>query len=1384
MTTIGRGAIVLRPGRDPVDDERILTVLVTTEGVEVYDHAGGPDPQALVDVVSNLDGAGEVGSGHLAITALPATPSDAFDGLTVQVGDAGTVLRVRQADPFGPEAGPTLSDLDLTLTDPGAGESLVIAGSVTLHLGNDELVLQAMLDGDGRLRFVMSDARAIELPAQSSLEVTELEVGNDLDDPWEGLLALYTFDEQPDPDAEVDLVVHDRSLVVDGDGALDPVDLVGRVSPASDDRPRGVATGGGGGLRSPEVAAKLSAMGGGGGAHQTDEVTVEAWIINRAAPPNDRKPARIVSLSHSHDTRNLTLGLDKVPSSGETLYEGRLRTTTSTDGTPGIISSRPQPLDRPTMVVMTRGRTTPTDEDAGRIYVDGTDATLAEGSGDRRGGFKNWEPFHLMLGNEDGVDRAWDGEFLRVAIYNRELSADEVRQRHQASVRYAGSLQIPRMPMPFDRVFPVAITPSSASPNGRLQTALDASVGPLAIAPGFTVDQVVLSWPDPAGIEAGAEVTGTAVVSLWGEVFDVQLRLTRQALYLTAADPGRRTIDLGQGRGNEPIGRIQIDGLTIRADRRANEPGWTITADGDVRVLGFAPPLDQAFPLEVFLHEGEVMAGSRPAAADLPLPFFDDVAFAAVDLRYRLTGANRWSIEADDDRPDRRGVVLPLLGRDLALVPAPVEAGKAPTGLSWSRSDAASSRPVGVTDPAALTLRPNPRWETQAPFWAVDLLATLALGPATGAEPDIARLDLTLADGALERDPQPTPNRLTLTGQVALRHHDDTLLTGSWRRGAAGGFRVDGGRFRLYPSWSTVLVDAEAVLGIAADGTIHSRPAGSPDGAPAPSPVEGYTAPAYPLTEPSLMLSDGRLTMRGRWPGLPEPQAFHATERDRAIHLAAGDGVELPFTVDLPAMVDEATGALLRSARPLSSRMTMAIRTELQRTGYLAVVDGSFPAPSDDAAGAAADAAAADDLVRLPSLRIYDSPATPNAILGRLVDQLVQHSGQLLAGQVAGAGDYHVVAGPTDLRLAAGSGSARSGRATVLPRLFRADVVIGEADAPIRLVQSGDTCTLTVAVDPGATTDAVEAAVADFHRLVAELPTGSGPLAGGAVPLLRRRLTERLPLDYHRLLAHHYGWDPERGTIDLHPGMRLRIDPQPYQFVPPAVGRARSGRVATGTIHVPITSYVHRAGDGTLRDLVGFGPFLSGQQRQGRPDLATDGVGAAVDIAGPAHRRAFYRLLSPLDPSTGGGPERLATIIGHDTLAQLDAATEDVLRDGELDGGGSSFFFRGQAGVTPEIQVFLDGRPVWVPIGTTVRQLVETTDEVPTSPVSGPDPGRILRSRPLRLIHEGPSSEPHYRFVNLDPDPARFTGDGDGGGAGGAVDALDLPLIKGDRVRS
>jgi VanZ family protein len=148
-----------------------------------------------------------------------------------------------------------------------------------------------------------------------------------------------------------------------------------------------------------------------------DGITVEVWVA--AGNLTQGGPARIVSYSFDKFNRNFTLGQER----GGLVM--RLRTTnTDLNGknphflVPNIFSS-----NDPQHIAVTY------DYSIERAYLNGSLALEKKGPG---GNFSVWDPsYHLILANEITGNRPWLGEFFLVAIYNRALSAQEIKQNYR-----------------------------------------------------------------------------------------------------------------------------------------------------------------------------------------------------------------------------------------------------------------------------------------------------------------------------------------------------------------------------------------------------------------------------------------------------------------------------------------------------------------------------------------------------------------------------------------------------------------------------------------------------------------------------------------------------------------------------------------------------------------------------------------------------------------------------------------------------------------------------------------------------------------------------------------------------------------------------------------
>jgi len=148
---------------------------------------------------------------------------------------------------------------------------------------------------------------------------------------------------------------------------------------------------------------------------RSNELTIEATITPGDVTQNG--PANIVSFSKDTRSRNFTLGQEK-----DTLVL-RLRTPrTGSQGNKPQLNLCKVKARRPYHVVVTY--------QPGRLicYVDGKQVL----STDRvNGDFSNWEPMHLLFGDEWNGGRDWNGSLEGVAIYAREISEAEAQHKHK-----------------------------------------------------------------------------------------------------------------------------------------------------------------------------------------------------------------------------------------------------------------------------------------------------------------------------------------------------------------------------------------------------------------------------------------------------------------------------------------------------------------------------------------------------------------------------------------------------------------------------------------------------------------------------------------------------------------------------------------------------------------------------------------------------------------------------------------------------------------------------------------------------------------------------------------------------------------------------------------
>ncbi|MEZ5218817.1 MAG: LamG-like jellyroll fold domain-containing protein [Ilumatobacteraceae bacterium] len=234
------------------------------------------------------------------------------------------------------------------------------------------------------------------------------------------LVALYDF---TDTDGDI---IHDLSL------SGNPLDLyianTTKISWNRDSLTINAPTE----IASHEPATKISDA-----VKASNAVTIEAWV--RPSTLTQSGPARIVSISDSSSTRNLTIGQGESTAETGRRIETRIRTTDqSLNGTPSVVTANTLTSDMQHLVY------TRSSNGNVAIYRNGVLVQTGVASGT----LANWDSnFALTLANEYGGGRAWIGEYELVAIYARALTPGQVSDHFQHGPGSSAGTRL-RWPMP------------------------------------------------------------------------------------------------------------------------------------------------------------------------------------------------------------------------------------------------------------------------------------------------------------------------------------------------------------------------------------------------------------------------------------------------------------------------------------------------------------------------------------------------------------------------------------------------------------------------------------------------------------------------------------------------------------------------------------------------------------------------------------------------------------------------------------------------------------------------------------------------------------------------------------------------------------------------
>ncbi|MHA6195681.1 fibronectin type III domain-containing protein [Pseudomonas wadenswilerensis] len=252
------------------------------------------------------------------------------------------------------------------------------------------------------------------------------------------------------------------------------------------------------------------------------------------------------------------------------------------------------------------------------------------------------------------------------------------------------------------------------------------------------------------------------------------------------------------------------------------------------------------------------------------------------------------------------------------------------------------------------------------------------------------------------------------------------------------------------------------------------------------------------------------------------------------------------------------------------------------------------------------------------------------------------------------------------------------------------------------------------------------------------------------------------------------------GSVDLRPGMILRVAASPFQTISQSSSLPWSnGYVAGPLVDYEVGQFVDSSGnistgwDSFIGQLVSGGALSVNAPPSHSTTEQMGGVADAADLYFPAFITPFYRLFAPTSLASASNPAPTDTPSNF-TLAAATSFTALSSASNLVSGTLPVAYFRGRVVPKACLRVTLDGTPLVVPVGTTVANLLAQAGRMPMAaplPVQGV---RVLRGLGAAVLD--PTAAPGTTAW-----PLRLDWSGLGSYAPGWT-PLSLPLLPGDSV--
>ncbi len=247
--------------------------------------------------------------------------------------------------------------------------------------------------------------------------------------------------------------------------------------------------------------------------------------------------------------------------------------------------------------------------------------------------------------------------------------------------------------------------------------------------------------------------------------------------------------------------------------------------------------------------------------------------------------------------------------------------------------------------------------------------------------------------------------------------------------------------------------------------------------------------------------------------------------------------------------------------------------------------------------------------------------------------------------------------------------------------------------------------------------------LAAYRRFLLALESIGATPAG--LRAVQAAIAGAMPQSFAETLRYAYGLAAAEGYVDLLPGMALRVEYEAYQTLPAGTpDQARlNGYTTSAVARYPIASFWEAGSPypvldpfiGALTGLAGTTVYPPQQVL-----LKQAGAGGLIDSGYAALRQPLLRLVYPqefADADSPGAPiaQYSAMLLAAASLQQLEEATIAARAGLDASPYAAVFYFRGRATLVPEIAVSVDGASHWLPLGTTLGDLLASRARAPAS---------------------------------------------------------------------